>query len=883
MKRKFLTVTAVIISVMMLCALVVLTACGKSDEYPTWNISSGDSKIEASFSDNGKYGYVLTIEGEGAMKDFSLHGAPWYDKAGRITEIKISGGVTYIGDNAFTYCYAAMPLMLPASVTKVGKNIVPSGAKIYAYSHVTVADDTIVYEYLETAPTTSGYFWHMVNGKPTEWPYVDLSHKNVLFIGNSYTFYNDMPTIFENIATNAGASVTVEFITTGSQSLINWADPNTDDGARVESALNSNKYDVVVLQEKSTSPINDDYNKFVAGVKALASRIAETQENCRVVLYETWGSPAYASSYGGTIPAMEALLRTAYETVAQDSGATVSYVGKAFTYVYENLSAINLYNADNTHPSYEGSFLAACVHAATIFGLNPENSTYDGTLDVETALLLKKVAYGIVFDEEISVDKKEYDLKIAVWPVSTNFDPDLARQLVSAFQRWCEDNSIQLKGATYTLLQSTKQAEFSAEAEEGDYNIAIGFRANSFKQGTPIKDLKIKGFIGDNKERRIALLDTEDEFAIEFYYNFIESDIAKKILNPDYISEDEANKITINFVVDGAPYGESIVVSNATEAVVQTLPTPDRDEGYVFKGWALSADETDEAKIYNGNATYDTFKDIAESGEITLYAIFEEGEEVVYDLRIAVWYDSSVFDPDLAKQLLEAFGQWCEEKEIELGLTMYEQLLEYTKQADYSKEAVEKGYNIAIGFRANSFSNYGISSDNIKDLTIKGIAAGSERRIALLIDDEFAHEFYYNFIESDIAKKILDPDYDPNPGEEANTITVGYYSSGNNTVSDAQLETIKEAFIAYALEREFVVDDVKFEKYTNMTTMNNDAASGKIDYVINVGNAISSANDVGNTKQQPTGSSRYVMQITDSEIAALFHQFALQDETICSF
>ena len=79
-------------------------------------------------------------------------------------------------------------------------------------------------------------------------------------------------------------------------------------------------------------------------------------------------------------------------------GAKVSYVGKAFTYVYENHTDINLYQPDNTHPMYVGSYMSACVHAASMLGIDPRTSTFDGELDTETAALMKEIAYRIVFE-----------------------------------------------------------------------------------------------------------------------------------------------------------------------------------------------------------------------------------------------------------------------------------------------------------------------------------------------------------------------------------------------------------------------------------------------------------------------------------------------------
>ena len=61
-------------------------------------------------------GTVLTISGNGKMGDYG-GGSPWSDK---ITEVKISEGVTSIGTRAFFPCKNLNIVKIPDSVTSVG-------------------------------------------------------------------------------------------------------------------------------------------------------------------------------------------------------------------------------------------------------------------------------------------------------------------------------------------------------------------------------------------------------------------------------------------------------------------------------------------------------------------------------------------------------------------------------------------------------------------------------------------------------------------------------------------------------------------------------------------------------------------------------------------
>ena len=66
---------------------------------------------------------------------------------------------------------------------------------------------------------------------------------------------------------------------------------------------------------------------------------------------------------------MEQMLRTAYENAAKANNCTVHYVGKAFTYAYENINqtTYSIYAEDNRHQSALGAYLSAACHFKSIF------------------------------------------------------------------------------------------------------------------------------------------------------------------------------------------------------------------------------------------------------------------------------------------------------------------------------------------------------------------------------------------------------------------------------------------------------------------------------------------------------------------------------------
>lgn len=384
MKKKLTVLFCLIISVTAIAAAVFAGGCtGK--EQTVWKIAADGGEITARFTDNGNYGYILTVEGNGGIKDFSSEkNAPWYGKSGRVTEIVLSEGITAVGKNTFKNCCYVKSVILPQSVTAIGENSFSQDTKVCARAQISAPDGAKIYMYSETKPADGGYYWHLKDGAASFW-----ETKKILFIGNSFTFYNDMPSLFAQIASAAEENVIVESVTCGSHNLSQFADPADEYGAQVYAKLNARSdYDYVVLQEQSTRPLLS-YDMFLDGARTLGKSIYATQDSCKIYMYATWGFP----EYNDKIVETSALLKTAYDNVAKQIDAKVCNVGTAFGAVYESNKEINLYNADNRHPSKEGSYLSACVHAATILGVDTRSLTYNAGLDEATATVLKNAAY----------------------------------------------------------------------------------------------------------------------------------------------------------------------------------------------------------------------------------------------------------------------------------------------------------------------------------------------------------------------------------------------------------------------------------------------------------------------------------------------------------
>ena len=234
---------------------------------------------------------------------------------------------------------------------------------------------------------------------------------NILFIGNSFTFYNEMPTkFFKNICGSAGYKVKIEAITNGGHYLAEFADTSDEYGKKVDKALKNNKYDVVILQEQSGCPIANP-KKFYGGVRDLAKKVKDN--GAELYLYETWGyKKGYSklSSHGGSTKIMEMKLRAAYTAIAEEVGAEVILAGVAMLDIHTQ-GKIEVYRDDLFHPSAQGSALVAYTIFGKIFMEDARNVKYNCGMSAENAAAMKEAAYKAVFGDNPVVDHYKVSTK----------------------------------------------------------------------------------------------------------------------------------------------------------------------------------------------------------------------------------------------------------------------------------------------------------------------------------------------------------------------------------------------------------------------------------------------------------------------------------------
>ncbi len=190
---------------------------------------------------------------------------------------------------------------------------------------------------------------------------------SVLFIGNSYTYVNDLPGMLEALAAGKGKQLRAESYTQGAATLMEFmANPAH---TRCRELVSQGKFDYVILQDQSQTPYFTPERTLEYGQKwcGLAKEAGATP-----VLFITWAH-AQPNKKGRFEPltGMQEGLTATYCRLAEATGAKVAPVGEAWKRWHRQHAGVPLHDRDGSHPNPVGSYLAACVLYATLFNESP--------------------------------------------------------------------------------------------------------------------------------------------------------------------------------------------------------------------------------------------------------------------------------------------------------------------------------------------------------------------------------------------------------------------------------------------------------------------------------------------------------------------------------
>lgn len=237
--------------------------------------------------------------------------------------------------------------------------------------------------------------------------------QRVLFIGNSYTYSNNLPNLVASMAAADGNLIVHESNTPGGYTFQNHIS-----NAATLSKIQQGNWDYVVLQEQSqipAFPINYVETNCFPFATSLNNLIVQHNPCAETIFYMTWGRENGDTQNCPTYPpvctyeGMDDLLKARYLTMTTTNQAIVAPVGALWRHLRTNYPSVNLYSSDGSHPSLAGTYAAACAFYTAIFRANPQNNTYNPGLPLETLSTIRNAAKAIIYDNLINWNIGNYD------------------------------------------------------------------------------------------------------------------------------------------------------------------------------------------------------------------------------------------------------------------------------------------------------------------------------------------------------------------------------------------------------------------------------------------------------------------------------------------
>ena len=218
---------------------------------------------------------------------------------------------------------------------------------------------------------------------------------NLLYIGNSFTYYTSSAAMLKEIAWNEGHYIDLKLsIKGGARFHRHLGFAITTD------AINKANYDLAILQEHSLGPAaigKDKNSEYLQHSKDLAEKILAKSPDCKFLVEFRTSATAKNNFYDcGDMKTYVKYTLKGTKRIAKAIGGELSNISDAFFLAQKERSDFDILAADGSHPSKYGAYLKSCVNYLTIYGEPFGPSPADCGIEPEIAAYLRSVAERVV-------------------------------------------------------------------------------------------------------------------------------------------------------------------------------------------------------------------------------------------------------------------------------------------------------------------------------------------------------------------------------------------------------------------------------------------------------------------------------------------------------
>jgi hypothetical protein len=199
----------------------------------------------------------------------------------------------------------------------------------------------------------------------------------ILFVGNSYTMFHDLPSHIAAFLESKGRKAEIGRYLVGGASLRDhWhhnegtesPKPAVPPAPARKGGLDrllkeQGAWDYVVLQGQSQEALAGQPCELDAYAAKLVAKIREAQPDAKPVFYMTWARQH--------IPEQQAEITKTYAAAAKVNKALLVPAGEAWKEAFAAREGLVLHEKDKSHPNPTGTYLTACVFYAVLTGESP--------------------------------------------------------------------------------------------------------------------------------------------------------------------------------------------------------------------------------------------------------------------------------------------------------------------------------------------------------------------------------------------------------------------------------------------------------------------------------------------------------------------------------
>lgn len=253
----------------------------------------------------------------------------------------------------------------------------------------------------------------------------------VLFLGNSYTSYNNLPQLVQSLSTAAGKTMIMDSNMPGGMTVSGHINDPTS-----LSKISQGTWDYVVIQEQSQIPSIDfyRYNDMYPAMNDLKVLVEQSNPCSRIITYMTWGrrfggqqcdpTNTYCSPVFADFNHMQDSLTSAYTEISDLLNMQCAPVGVTWQNIL-NDTALVLHSSDNSHPNLDGSYVAALTLYSSIWKEPTSGISYTAGLTPSLAQYYQQLSDTTVFhsqrDWNLSINDPLADFMYSVSGTTATF------------------------------------------------------------------------------------------------------------------------------------------------------------------------------------------------------------------------------------------------------------------------------------------------------------------------------------------------------------------------------------------------------------------------------------------------------------------------------